>query len=91
MFDRVEVDPQIHHGKPVIAGTRMPVHMVLGLLSNGVTPENIIRDYYENITKEDILACIRYAGSLVEEEEVHPNTQTPKHLTLFPSPFFLLP
>lgn len=53
--------------------------MVLGLLSNGLTPENIIRDYYENITKEDILACIRYAGSLVEEEEVHPNTQTPKH------------
>ena len=70
--DRIEVDPQIHHGKPVIAGTRIPVHMVLGLLSNGLTPGEIIRDYYEHITKEDILACIRYAKSLVEEEEVYP-------------------
>ena len=70
--DRIEVDPQIHHGKPVISGTRVPVHMVLGLLSNGLTPEEIIRDYYEHITREDILACIRYAKSLVEEEEVYP-------------------
>lgn len=69
--ERIEVNPQIHHGKPVIAGTRIPVHMVLGLLGNGVTPEEIIRDYYDHITKEDILACIRYANSLVEEEEIH--------------------
>jgi uncharacterized protein (DUF433 family) len=45
--------------------------MVLGLLANGLTPEEIIRDYYDHITKEDILACIRYAQALVEEEEVH--------------------
>lgn len=69
--DRIEVDPQIHHGKPVIVGTRIPVHMVLGLLSNGITPEEIIHSYYQNITKDDIWDCIRYAGSLVEEEEVH--------------------
>ncbi len=69
--ERIEIDPHIHHGKPVIAGTRVPVHMVLGLLANGVTPEEIIRDYYDHITKEDILACIRYAQALVEEEEVH--------------------
>jgi len=36
-----------------------------------VTPEEIIRDYYDHITKEDILACLRYAQALVEEEEVH--------------------
>ncbi len=69
--DRVEVNPKVHHGKPVIAGTRVPVHMVLGLLARGLTPEDIIRDYYDHITKEDILACLRYAQSLVEEEEVH--------------------
>lgn len=69
--EHIEVNPQIHHGKPVIAGTRVPVHMILGLLGNGVTPEEIIRDYYDHITKEDILACIRYANSLVEEEEIH--------------------
>ncbi len=69
--DRIEVNPTIHHGKPVIAGTRVPVHMVLGLLAHGVSPEEIIRDYYDHLTKEDILACIRYAQALVEEEEVH--------------------
>ena len=69
--DRIEVTPKIHHGKPVIAGTRVPVHMVLGLMARGLTPEEIIRDYYDHITKEDILACLRYAQSLVEEEEVH--------------------
>lgn len=69
--DRIEVNPNIHHGKPVIAGTRVPVHMILGLLGNGVSFEEIIQDYYDHITKEDILACIRYAKSLVEGEEVY--------------------
>ena len=69
--ERIEVDPGVHHGKPVIAGTRIPVYMVLGLLARELTPEEIIRDYYDHITKEDILACLRYAQSLVEEEEVH--------------------
>jgi len=69
--DRIEVNPNVHHGKPVIAGTRVPVHMILGLLGNGVSFEEIIQDYYDHITKEDILACIRYAKSLVEEEEVY--------------------
>lgn len=69
--DRIEVNPNSHHGKPVIAGTRVPVHMILGLLGNGVSFEEIIRDYYDHITKEDILACIRYAKSVVEEEDVY--------------------
>ena len=68
--DRIEVNPEICHGKPVIAGTRVPIHMILGLLAEGLTPEEIIENYYDHITKEDILACIRYAKSLVEEEEV---------------------
>jgi len=74
--ERIEINPEIHHGKPVIAGTRVPVHMVLGLLANGLTPEEIIRDYYDHLTKEDILACIKYALSLVEEEEVYASTST---------------
>lgn len=69
--DRIEVDPKVHRGKPVIAGTRVPVHMILGLLGNGVAFEEIYQDYYDHITKEDILACIRYATSLIEEEEVY--------------------
>jgi len=70
--DNIVVDPEVHHGKPVIEGTRIPIHMVLGLLSDGLMPDEIIRDYYDTITKEDIFACIRYAKSLVEEEEIYP-------------------
>jgi len=81
--ERIEINPEIHHGKPVIAGTRVPVfsfffpfvHMVLGLLANGLTPEEIIRDYYDHLTKEDILSCVKYALSLVEEE-VYASTST---------------
>ncbi len=68
--DRIEVNPEICHGKPVIAGTRVPAYMILGLLAEGLTPEEIIEDYYNHITKEDILACLKYAQSLIEEEEV---------------------
>jgi len=68
----IEADPDIHHGKPVIEGTRIPVHMVLGLLGNSVSVEEIIDDYYPRLTRADILACIRYAEAIVEEETVHP-------------------
>jgi uncharacterized protein (DUF433 family) len=69
--DRIEVNREIMHGKPVIAGTRIPVYMVLGLLSEGISPEEIIKDYYLHLTKEDIMACLKYACTLSEEEEVY--------------------
>lgn len=69
--DRIEVHPEVHHGKPVIAGTRVPVHMVLGLLGEGVAIEDILTDYYDHLTREDVLACIRYANSVIEDEEVY--------------------
>ncbi|MCS3678779.1 uncharacterized protein (DUF433 family) [Salinibacter ruber] len=69
--DRIEVQPEVHHGKPVIAGTRVPVHMVLGLLGKGVAIEDILTDYYDHLTREDVLACIRYASSVIEDEEVY--------------------
>lgn len=69
--DRIEVQPEVHHRKPVIAGTRVPVHMVLGLLGKGVAIEDILTDYYDHLTREDVLACIRYASSVIEDEEVY--------------------
>lgn len=68
--DRIEVNSDVHHGKPVIAGTRVPVHMVLGLLGEGVEMDEILKRYYDHISREDVLACIRYANSVVEDEEV---------------------
>ncbi|MFH1609072.1 MAG: DUF433 domain-containing protein [Candidatus Bipolaricaulota bacterium] len=69
--ERIEVAPNICHGKPRIAGTRIPVEIILGLLGDGLTPKEIIAKCYPDLTEEEILACIRYAHSLVQEEEVH--------------------
>jgi uncharacterized protein (DUF433 family) len=69
--DRIEVDPDVCHGKPRVAGTRIPVETILGLLADGLTPREILTKCYPDLTEEDILACIRYAQGLVQEEEVH--------------------
>ena len=58
MKDRIEVDPNIHFGKPCIAGTRIPVVNVLELVGEGVTFEEIVRDYYPDIQIEDVRACV---------------------------------
>jgi uncharacterized protein (DUF433 family) len=42
---RVVVDPEIHHGEPCIAGTRIPVRMIVGSLADGMTIEQIVAEY----------------------------------------------
>jgi uncharacterized protein (DUF433 family) len=71
IIERIEVTPDLLHGKPHIAGTRVPVDIILGLLGDGLTPEEIIRQHYPGIFKDDILACIRYARQIVEDEEIY--------------------
>lgn len=71
MNSRIVIDPRVCLGKPCIKGTRIPVHMVLGLLEEGCSIQEIITDYYPDLTIEDILACIHYANSLVKNEEIH--------------------
>lgn len=71
LADRIVVDPEICFGKPVVEGTRIPVHMVLELLSEGIAAKEIIEKCYSQLTEEDILACVRYANSLVKNEEIY--------------------
>ena len=66
---QIIIDEKIRHGKPIIKGTRITVDDVLGWLESGQDYDNIEQDY--GITKEDILAVIRYASSIVRGEEVH--------------------
>ena len=70
--DRIEADSEICLGKPVIQGTRIPVYLILDLLAGGLTIEQITNQWYPQLTREDVLACIRYANSLVQNEEIHP-------------------
>lgn len=70
-MERITIDPEVVHGKPVIAGTRIMVYQVLELLEAGKTFDQIIKDYFPDITKEDIRACIRFANELLKNEEIH--------------------
>ena len=69
--ERIEVNPKIHFGKPCVAGTRIPVLSVLELLSEELSFEEIIRDYYPDLQIEDIRACVRYAIDIVAAEDIH--------------------
>jgi uncharacterized protein (DUF433 family) len=63
MKDRIAVNPQIHFGKPCVAGTRIPVQSVLELVREGISFAEIVRDYYPDLTAEDVRACVRGAGA----------------------------
>jgi len=53
----------VHFGKPCVTGTRIPVIDVVELVKEGKTSRQIVRDYYPDLTVEDVLACIRYANN----------------------------
>ena len=70
-MDRIFVDPQIHFGKPCIAGTRITVQSILELVNENLSFDAIIQDYYPDLQVEDIHACLHYAIALVAAEDVH--------------------
>ena len=65
----ITIDERIRHGKPTLKGTRITVDEVLGMLESGMTYEQIKEEY--GLSKEQVLAVIRYVGSLVHGQEVH--------------------
>jgi uncharacterized protein (DUF433 family) len=71
MQERIAVNPNIHFGKPCVAGTRIPVQSVLELVSEGLSFEEIIQDYYPDLQIEDIRACIQYAIDVIVAEDIH--------------------
>ena len=60
MKGRIEFNPKIRQGKPIIKGTRVPVEVVLGALAGGMAFKEIEKEY--DITKDDILAAVEYAA-----------------------------
>jgi uncharacterized protein (DUF433 family) len=72
MIDRIQVRPDVHFGKPCVAGTRIPVQAVLELVENGASFQTIISDYYPDLNEKDVRACVHYAVALIEAEDIHP-------------------
>lgn len=65
MNDRIEVNPEICHGKPVIRGTRIMVRNILGSLAGGDSISDILENYPE-LGIEDIEAALAYAIEFVD-------------------------
>ena len=63
---QVTADEKVQFGKPVIAGTRVPVEVVVGHIAAGDTTEVVMREY--RLTREQVLAALKYAAKLVAEE-----------------------
>ncbi len=74
---RIFIDPQIHFGKPCVAGTRIPVYAVLELVQAGIPFPEIVTQYYPDLTLEDVAACVQYALDLIKAEEVHRTSVAP--------------
>jgi uncharacterized protein (DUF433 family) len=66
---RISIDPNIMGGKACIAGTRVPVHIILGHLGSGATVKELLAGY-PFLTEADIRAAMAYAADLVEHEGV---------------------
>jgi uncharacterized protein (DUF433 family) len=71
MKDRISVNPNIHFGKPCVAGTRITVQNVLELIREGLSFTQIIQDYYPDLQVEDLRACIQYAIEVIAVEDIH--------------------
>lgn len=69
--DRIIIDPEILVGKPVVKGTRLAVDFVVGLLAEGWSKADILKNY-PGLTKEDIQACLSYATEILRAEKVYP-------------------
>ena len=69
--DRIEINPRVLVGKPVVKGTRIAVEFVIELLARGWAIDQVIEEY-DHLTREDILACLAYAGEILKSERVYP-------------------
>lgn len=70
LLERITVDPDVVHGRPVVRGTRMRVADVLSLLAAGADEAEILDDY-PYLTAEDIKACLAYAAAQADHAVVN--------------------
>lgn len=73
-FDRITFDPKVMGGKACIRGMRITVSLIVNLIANGMSGEDIVKAY-PYIEQEDIRQALQYAAWLAEET-VHPSELT---------------
>jgi uncharacterized protein (DUF433 family) len=73
---RIVSDPKILFGKPVIAGTRVSVELILEKLAAGDKVEELLTDY-PHITEQDIRAALQFAANALHQDVVYPSANVP--------------
>ena len=72
MTDRIIVDSSILAGKPDVRGSRLSVEFIIGLMADGWSETDILRNY-PGLMREDIAACLAYARDVLKSEKVYPS------------------
>jgi uncharacterized protein (DUF433 family) len=67
--NRIEINPQVMMGKPVIRGTRIPIELLLRKISEGATEDHLLAAY-PRLVREDLRAAVAYAADLLAHEEI---------------------
>ena len=75
LLERISIDPNICFGKPCIRGTRIWVSLLLDMLADGMSPEEILQEY-PHLVIEDIRAAIAYGAALARERYVEIQLET---------------
>jgi uncharacterized protein (DUF433 family) len=73
LVQRIEVDPGVMAGKPVIRGTRIPVELIVRMLGEGVAEADLL-EQYPRLQPDDIRAALIYAARVLGNEEILPIT-----------------
>ena len=81
LLNRIEVNPKIFGGKPIIRGLRIAVEHILGMLAAGDTPEKILQEY-PFLEPEDIQACLLFAYRSIAGEQIHERVSALKSVML---------
>jgi uncharacterized protein (DUF433 family) len=69
LLKRITADPEIFGGKPIIRGMRISVELVLSLLAQGETSEDVLADY-PDLEADDIRACVAYAHAVIANDSL---------------------
>ena len=69
---RIVLDPAVLAGKPVVRGTRLSVEFIIGLMADGWSEADILRNY-PGLSHEDLVACLAYARDVLSSEKVYPS------------------
>jgi len=69
IYERIAIDPKVMSGKPVIRGTRIPVELIVRMVGQGISDEEILREY-PRLVQDDIRAAVSYAADVVAGEDL---------------------